>query len=273
MAEQCGHDVDEIRFGLRLSRDRVTACQRRWRGSRSRWCRSARSTASPRARRRNPVELLSARKAAGSRPSALARATVSPSTRAPAGSLAAPAPPSVPSVSAASAANRRHAGQAHRQRQGVFLVGPAAALAADGDRQFAARQDHRARALRAQLARELGVRRRHLARLAFDAIAQRNAFVAGGAHGGLRRAQRIGRPRGQREWAAGESRIARLRRFIVRVGERARSRLLEDRAGICATMARARASVVGSGTVGPEPIAEGSSPGTSEIAIVTSFAG
>ena len=32
-------------------------------------------------------------------------------------------------------------------------------------------------------------------------------------------------------------------------------------------------SVVGSGTVGPEPIAEGSSPGTSEIAIVTSFAG
>ena len=40
-----------------------------------------------------------------------------------------------------------------------------------------------------------------------------------------------------------------------------------------ATMARASASVVGSGTVGPEPIAEGSSPGTSEIAMVTNFAG
>ena len=36
-------------------------------------------------------------------------------------------------------------------------------------------------------------------------------------------------------------------------------------------MARASASVVGSGTVGPEPIAEGSSPGTSEIAMVTSL--
>ena len=40
-----------------------------------------------------------------------------------------------------------------------------------------------------------------------------------------------------------------------------------------AIMARASASVVGSGTVGPEPIADGSSPGTSEIAMVKSFAG
>ena len=38
-------------------------------------------------------------------------------------------------------------------------------------------------------------------------------------------------------------------------------------------MARASASVVGSGTVGPEPITAGSSPGTSEIASVTSRAG
>ena len=38
-------------------------------------------------------------------------------------------------------------------------------------------------------------------------------------------------------------------------------------------MARASASVVGSGTVGPEPIADGSSSGTSEIAMVTSLAG
>src|SRR5262249_28547120 len=40
-----------------------------------------------------------------------------------------------------------------------------------------------------------------------------------------------------------------------------------------ATIARASQRVVGSGTVGPEPIAEGSSPGTSEIAMVVSFAG
>ena len=38
-------------------------------------------------------------------------------------------------------------------------------------------------------------------------------------------------------------------------------------------MARASASVVGSGTVGPEPITAGSSPGTSEIARVTTRAG
>src|SRR3982074_3618294 len=38
-------------------------------------------------------------------------------------------------------------------------------------------------------------------------------------------------------------------------------------------MARASASVVGSGAVGPEPITAGSSPGTSEIATVTRRAG
>ena len=38
-------------------------------------------------------------------------------------------------------------------------------------------------------------------------------------------------------------------------------------------MARASASVVGSGTVGPEPITAGSSPGTSEMPMVTSRAG
>ncbi len=38
-------------------------------------------------------------------------------------------------------------------------------------------------------------------------------------------------------------------------------------------MARASASVVGSGTVGPEPITAGSSPGTSEIASVSTRAG
>ena len=40
-----------------------------------------------------------------------------------------------------------------------------------------------------------------------------------------------------------------------------------------ATIARASASVEGSGTVGPEPITAGSSPGTSETASVTTRAG
>src|SRR5262249_7069708 len=58
----------------------------------------------PPARSKNPVESLSARNAAGSRPSARAFAAVCPSLRAPPGPPAAPPPPSVPSVSAASAA-------------------------------------------------------------------------------------------------------------------------------------------------------------------------
>ena len=53
---------------------------------------------------KKPVESLSARNLAASRPSSRARVAVVPSTKAPAGSLALPAPPSVPSVSPASAA-------------------------------------------------------------------------------------------------------------------------------------------------------------------------
>jgi hypothetical protein len=41
----------------------------------------------------------------------------------------------------------------------------------------------------------------------------------------------------------------------------------------CATSARASAKVVGSGTVGPEAITPGSSPGTSLMASVTTRAG
>jgi hypothetical protein len=60
--------------------------------------------------------------------------------------------------------------------------------------------------------------------------------------------------------------------FHSRIVQRARDRAgqieLEAR-----TIARASASVDGSGTVGPEPITAGSSPGTSEIASVTTRAG
>ena len=106
------------------------------------------------ARSKNPVELLSARNAAGSRPRSAARAAVAPSTKAPAGSSAEPAPPSVPSVSAASAAMPDVPASCDGERQRVFLVRPAAALAADRHREFAARQDHGAAAGGLQFARQ-----------------------------------------------------------------------------------------------------------------------
>ena len=57
---------------------------------------------------------------------------------APAGSVALPAPPSAPSVSAASADDAGGFLQQVRQRQRVFLVGTATAIAAHGHREFAA---------------------------------------------------------------------------------------------------------------------------------------
>ena len=131
-----------------------------------------------------------------------ARATVSPSTKAPAGSSGC-AGAAVGAVGVGG--ERRDAGSAgerDRQRQRVFLVRAAAALAADGDGQFAAGQDHRALALRAQLARELGMRGRDLARLAFDAGRRARCTRSRRRALPLRAARkRVGRPRGQREAA------------------------------------------------------------------------
>ena len=87
----------------------------------------------------------------------MARATVSPSIMAPAGSAGSPSAAIGAVGVGGKRGNRRHAGKFDRQRQSIFLVRPAAALAADGDGQFAARKDHRALSLRAQIARELGM--------------------------------------------------------------------------------------------------------------------
>ena len=61
---------------------------------------------------------------------------------------------------------------------------------------------------------------RHRARLALDAVAERDALVAGSMHSGLRSAQAVSRPRRQRELTAGENRIAGLGRFIPGIVER-----------------------------------------------------
>ena len=92
----------------------------------------------------------------------------------------------------------RVAVERHGERQRIFLVRAAAALAADRHGQFAAGQDHGAAALRAcssrASARVLG---RDLARLAFEPVAEQDALVAGRAHGRFGGAERIGRPRDQ----------------------------------------------------------------------------
>ena len=67
--------------------------------------------------------------------------------------------------------------------------------------------------------------------------------------------------------------IAGLRRFVGGIGERGCHRRRRRRGDSARSIARASASVMGSGTVGPDPITAGSSPGTSEIASVTSRAG
>src|SRR5215203_3324190 len=109
------------------------------------------STRSP-SRVKNPVELLSARKWAGSRPRHCARASVFWSIAAPAGSSGAPAPPSVPSVSPA-----------------------AAALAADGYGQFTTGEDDRAAALPLQRQRLRGLVCRDVTGFAFDPVAEHDA--------------------------------------------------------------------------------------------------
>ncbi len=123
-------------------------------------------------RAKKPVESLSARKAAGSRPAAWARATVFAVDDG-AGGVAGGAGAAVGAVGVAGEGGKsRHAGKRDRQRQGIFLVGPAAALAADGDGQFAAREDDGAPPLRAERVRHGGMLGRHAARLALDPVAQ-----------------------------------------------------------------------------------------------------
>ena len=81
------------------------------------------------------------------------------------------------------------------------------------------------------------------------------------------------RPRDDDGLGPGEARVAGLGRLVARRAQMLRDggRRLDADTG--ARIARASAKVVGSGTVGPEPITAGSSPGTSEIRRLTTRAG
>src|SRR5262249_48928676 len=156
------------------------------------------------------------------------------------------------------------------------LVGPTAALAAQRHRKFAAREDHRAPPLRLEIAGQSCLRGGDLARHALDRGAEQDALVSSGVRRILPRAEGLGGPggpgapggggggggpgaRGWGVWGGG--------------GGGARAGGGERGSRWRATMARASVSVVRSGTVGPEPITVGSSPGTSEMPTATRRAG
>ncbi len=108
------------------------------------------------------------------------------------------------------------------ERQRIFLVRAAAALAPQRDGEFAARKDGDAPALGGVVAGEPGMFGGDLARFALQAVAEHHAFVAGVAGAGLGGGKRVGRPRDDPVVGPGESRVARLRRFVGRIVERAR---------------------------------------------------
>ena len=169
----------------------------------------------------------------------------------------------------------RRAVERDGQRQRVFLVRPAAALAADGDGQFAAGQDHGAAALppAASRASRRARPRPRAPRPRSGRRGRRTRSRPPRTAASAARKASAGRAISLNS-VAGERRVAGLRAFRWR--DRPSARV--DRVGQVELdsarrwRARRRASV-GSGTVGPEPITAGSSPGTSEIASVTTRAG
>ena len=113
------------------------------------------------------------------------------------------------------------------QRQRIFLVGAATAVAAHGDGEFAARQDRHALALRARLQRELRVIGSHGSGLAFKVGAEIDDGVAGVAGHPDRGVERSLRPRDQFELRTGESRIAGLAALVAGLVERAADGVVE----------------------------------------------
>ena len=189
----------------------------------------------------------------------------------------------MPSVSQASAAIPGGAVERRRQRQQELAVAAAAAVAAHGDRGFAAGQQHRRR-------RDRPRRRRGTARRGVAARSPACTAATSRASPSMRslstigvmpRAQgRIGgggerllRAGDQLEPGRGEHRIAGFRRLLGRGGEMRQRPPPARSMRYFASTARASAKLVGSGTVGPEAITAGSSPGTSEIARVRIRAG
>ena len=108
-----------------------------------------------------------------------------------------------------------------------------------------------------------------IAGLAFEIGAEIDHLVSGGRSRDLDRGvERAARPSDQREAGTGERGVAGLAAFIGAIVERAGDGIVDREAISCDQRARS-ASVVGSGTVGPEAIALASSRGTSDIASVT----
>ena len=123
------------------------------------------------------------------------------------------------------AAHARGAAKVDGERQCIFLVGSALAVAAQGHGQLAAGEDHSAAAFGAQRQRALRVFGRHLARLALQAAAEHDAFITRGLRPLGRRRQRIRRPRHDAIVRAGENLRAGLRRFVLRILKRAANRV------------------------------------------------
>ena len=190
------------------------------------------------------------------------------------GRPAEPAPPSVPSVSPASAAMPAAPSSASASASAYSWFGPPRPLprivtvSSPPDRITARRP------CACSSQRERGVLGRDLARLALDSVAEQDAFVAGARAPRFGRARRR-RPAAQRArtrcWRTADRRASGV---SLAGSASARGDRLAAGRGDSARRSRGhpRASV-GSGTVGPEPITAGSSPGTSEIASVTTRAG
>src|SRR5207247_2200968 len=102
------------------------------------------------------------------------------------------------------------AGKMRCQGKRIFLVRSTAALTADADGQLAAGEDDGAAAGILHCPGKTGVRRGDFARLPFDALAEKDALVAGGAHRGLCRSEGVGGARDNGECRARENRVARL---------------------------------------------------------------
>ena len=130
--------------------------------------------------------------------------------KAPAGSSGWPPPPSVPSVSPGQRRHPRGPGQRHRQGERIFLVGAAAALAAQRHGQLAARQDHGATSLGLEVARHPCVGGGDVARLAFDLGAEQDRLVARRPGRVLDGNEDVGGPHRQRERACGRTRRRRV---------------------------------------------------------------
>jgi len=111
------------------------------------------------------------------------------------------------------AGKRRDAGRAvegKRQPQRVLLVGTSATFPVQRDGQLPAGQDDGAASPRVKVARAPRVGDRDVARLAFDAVAEEDAFIARRLDGLLGGAERIGRPGDKVEGRVGKRGIVGL---------------------------------------------------------------